>query len=108
MRVTKQSAVIVTLLSFASIFIPVSVRASGVIEDATPIAEVLTNILQFLLSVAGILAILSLVVSGILYMLSNGDEQHAGMAKKAALFSVTGIAVILVSLVIVTQISNFF
>ena len=83
-------------------------HAAGVIEDATPIAEVLTNILQFLLLVAGILAILSLVVSGILYMLSSGDEQRAEMAKKSALFSVTGMAVILASLVIVTQIANFF
>lgn len=83
-------------------------HAAGVIEDATPLAEVLTHALQFLLSVGGILAILSLAVSGVLYMLSSGDERRAEMAKKAALFSVTGIAVILASLVLVMQIANFF
>jgi NhaP-type Na+/H+ or K+/H+ antiporter len=83
-------------------------HAAGVIEDATPIAEVLTNALQFLLSIAGILGILSLAVSGVLYMTAVGDESRVAMAKKAALFSVMGIAVILASLVIVTQIAKFF
>lgn len=82
--------------------------AAGVIEDATPIAEVLANILQFLLSLAGILAILSLAISGVLYMVSNGDEQRAGTAKKAMLFSVIGIAVILAAFVIVAQVADFF
>jgi len=83
-------------------------HAAGVIEDATPIAEVLTNALSFLLSVAGILAILSLAVSGVLYMLASGDESRAEMAKRMALFSVIGIAVIVAALVIVTQIAKFF
>lgn len=90
-----------------SIFVHTA-HAAGVIEDATPIAEVLTSALSFLLSVGGILAILSLTVSGVLYMTASGDERRAEMAKKAALFSVTGIAVILASLVIVTQIAKFF
>jgi hypothetical protein len=93
---------------FGMLSVSTSVYAAGVIEDATPIAVVLTNILRFLLSAAGILAILSLAVSGILYMSASGDEQRAGMAKKAAIFSMTGIAVILASLVLVTQIANFF
>lgn len=97
----------VAVFSLASLF-PVAVRAAGVIEDATPIAEVLTNALSFLLSMAGILAILSLAVSGVLYMLSSGDESRATMAKRAALFSVTGIAVILAALVIVAQVVKFF
>lgn len=83
-------------------------HAAGVIEDATPIAEILANALSFLLSVAGILAIFSLAVSGVLYMLANGDESRAETAKRMALFSVTGIAVVLASLVIVRQIADFF
>lgn len=108
MRVTKQSVVIVTLLSFFAMSSPVSVHASGVIENATPVGEVLTNILQFLLSVSGILAILSSVVSGVFYMLSSGDEQRAATAKRMMLFSMVGVAVVLASLVIVMQIANFF
>jgi hypothetical protein len=83
-------------------------HAAGVIEDATPLAVVLTNALQFLLSLAGIVAILSLAVSGILYMVASGDESRAQTAKRMMLFSVAGIAVILASLVIVTQIAKFF
>lgn len=83
-------------------------HAAGVIEDATPIAEVLTNALSFLLSIAGILGILSLAVSGVLYMTAGGDERRSEMAKRAALFSVMGIATVLAALVIVTQVAKFF
>jgi hypothetical protein len=91
-----------------ALMVPVSAYAAGVIEDATPIAEVLTNILRFLLSLAGILAILSLAVSGVLYMVAGGDEQRAATAKNMMLFSVVGIVVILLSLVIVTRLAAFF
>lgn len=83
-------------------------HAAGVIEDATPIGTVLGNALSFLLSVAGILAILALAVSGVLYASAGGDERRAETAKKMALYSVTGIAVILSALVIVRQIADFF
>jgi len=83
-------------------------HAVGIIEGATPISVVLANMLSFLLSMAGILAILAVVVSGARYLLASGDAGQAESAKKAVLFSMTGLAVILAALVVVRQITNFF
>lgn len=85
-----------------SLFVNIA-HAAGVIEDATPISAVLANILNFLLSVFGVLAIIGLVVSGVLYVTAAGNERQAELAKKAAFGSAVGIAVALSSLVIVRQ-----
>ena len=85
-----------------------TVHAAGVIDDATPIAEVAGNILDFLLSVFGILAILALVIAGAMYLLSGGDTERAAQAKRAATYALIGTAVALGALVIVRQIGSFF
>jgi cytochrome bd-type quinol oxidase subunit 2 len=83
-------------------------QAAGVIEDAIPISKVLSNILDFLLSVAGIVGILGLVVSGIFYLVARGDEELAKRAKMAMTYSLVGIAVVAGALVVVGQIARFF
>lgn len=82
-------------------------RAVGVIDDATPISEVAGNILDFLLSVFGILAILALAVAGSMYLLSAGDTERAAQAKRAATYALIGVAVALGALVIVRTIGGF-
>ncbi len=83
-------------------------HAAGVIEDAVPISKVLSNILDFLLSVAGIVGILGLVVSGLFYIGSRGDETRARQAKSAMLYSLIGIALVALSLMLVRQLGAFF
>ncbi len=83
-------------------------HAVGVIDDAPPVSEVLGNILDFLLSAFGILAILALAVAGAMYLLSAGDTERAAQAKRAAMYAGVGVAVALGALVIVRQIGSFF
>lgn len=85
-----------------------TVRAAGVIDDATPVSEVLGNILDFLLSAFGILAILALAVAGLMYLMSAGDTERAAQAKRAAMYAAVGVVVALGALVIVRQIGSFF
>lgn len=82
--------------------------AAGAIDDATPIVEVLGNILDFLLSAFGILAIVALLISGGMYLLAGGSEERAGQAKRSAMYALAGIAVALGALVVIRQIGNFF
>jgi len=70
---------------------------AGVITDAPPITSILLHILNFVLSLVGILGIIGLVVSGILYMTSAGDEEQMRLAKKALTYS---ILVVLVGLTV--------
>jgi hypothetical protein len=76
-------------------------NAAGVIEDATPIATVLFNALQFLLSVFGFIAIMALVVSGLLYLTSGGNEERVKTAKKAAAYAIVGIIVALGAMIVI-------
>ncbi len=85
-----------------------TVHAAGVIEDAIPISQVLLNVVSFLLSVAGIVGILGLVIAGIFYILSRGDEQAAARAKMAMTYAAVGVAVIAGTLLILLQVAGFF
>ncbi len=78
------------------------------VANASSLGTILQNVLNFLLSMAGILAIIMLVIGGLMYFAAAGDETRADTAKKIVKFSIIGIAVALASLVIVTQITNFF
>lgn len=88
--------------------IDMAYAATGSITNAPRITYILWNVLQFLLSIAGIVAIIALVFSGIFYLTSGGNEKRIETAKRAALWSVIGIAVVLSALVIVSQIVDFF
>lgn len=79
----------------------------GVIAKATPIAQILANVLNFLLSVAGVIGIIGLVVAGVLYLVASGDEGRVRLAKRMALYCVIGIVVVLGALVLVTQLVSF-
>lgn len=81
---------------------------TGSITNAPRIMHILSNALQFLLSIVGIVAIIGLVASGIIYLTSGGDEKRATSAKRAALAAVVGIVVALGALVIVSQLGDFF
>ncbi|MDP3956903.1 MAG: hypothetical protein Q8Q10_00165 [bacterium] len=90
-------------------FFPISsVYAAGVITDAPSLSHSLSNILQFLLSIAGILGIIGLVVSGILYFFAGGNEERMRLAKNAALGSVAGLIIALGALILMTQLATFF
>ena len=65
-------------------FYIINIAHAGVISDAPTFKEIGINILFFLLSIAGIIAIISLLVSGVIYFFSAGDENRAESAKKSA------------------------
>ena len=89
-------------------FFTAPLAQAGTISDATPISTILENILQFLLSIVGVLAIISLVVAGVLYLTAAGNTKQVDLAKKAVQFSIIGIVVALGALIIVSQLGAFF
>jgi drug/metabolite transporter (DMT)-like permease len=89
-------------------FIKTPTALAGAISDATPIATILQNILNFLLSIIGVLAIIALVVAGLFYLTAAGNSKQIETAKKAFYYAVIGIIVTLGALVLVSQIGDFF
>lgn len=79
---------------------------AGVISDAPSVAELLLEVLRFLLSVSAVIGVLAVIVAGVLYMTSAGDTSRVSLAKSALLGSVIGLGIVLTSLVIVTMILN--
>lgn len=81
---------------------------AALFESAPTIQEILIRVLDFLLSIFAVLAIISAVVAGILYMKSAGSEKDLETAKRATRYVLIGILVGLGVLVIVKQIVGFF
>lgn len=82
--------------------------AAGSITNAPGVSSILLNVLQFLLSIVGILGIIGLGVSGALYFFAAGDRKRIALAKRSALASVTGIIIALGAWVLVSQLTAFF
>ena len=78
----------------AGALIPWTVLA-GPIDEAKPISLGLTNILDFMLSIIGVVAIIGLVIAGGLYFFAAGDMRQIMLAKKATIAGITGIVIAL-------------
>lgn len=91
-----------------NIFLFPIAEAAGVIASAPSVSHILMNILYFLLSVVGIVAILSLVIAGLRYMIAFGDKELITAAKQMMVYSIIGIVIALGALVIVRGIESFF
>ncbi len=76
------------------------------ISGSISISQISMNILNFLLAIVGILTLIMLIVGGIMYLTSAGDDDRIKTAKKIVTWSIIGIAVSLASLVIVKQIDS--
>ena len=86
----------------------INVAQAGVISDAPSISNIGMNILNFLLSVAGIIAIIALVVSGAMYFMAMGDEKKMQKAKRSASYAVLGIIMSMSGMAVVLLIGKFF
>lgn len=70
--------------------------------------QIATNVLNFLLTIIGILAIIMLVIGGMMYLLAAGDEDRIDRGKKIVKYSIIGIIIALGSMVLVRQLAAFF
>ncbi|MBP9728279.1 MAG: hypothetical protein KBD27_02780 [Candidatus Moranbacteria bacterium] len=84
----------------------------GAVDAAIANAQTLTSVagkvLNFLLSITGVIAIIMMVIGGLVYLTAGGDESKAEVGKKIVTYAMIGVVVSLGALVIVTQIVKFF
>ena len=78
------------------------------VQGAKTLIEILQSVLNFLLSIVGIIAIIMLVVGGIMYLTASGNEDKIKTGKTIVTYSLIGVAISLAALVIVTQVIGFF
>ncbi|NTV40914.1 MAG: hypothetical protein HGA61_01415 [Candidatus Moranbacteria bacterium] len=85
----------------------INIAQAGVITDAPSLSSIGMNFLNFLLSVFGIIAILMLVVSGMMYFFSGGNEEKAKNAKKSFSYAVLGVILVMGIMVFVRLLGYF-
>lgn len=86
---------------------PATGNPDDLVNNALTVKAIALGVLKFLLSVVGIIAIISLVVGGATYLTAYGDEKRLDKGKAIVTYSIVGIAIILAALVIVNQVSKF-
>jgi uncharacterized membrane protein len=91
-------------MAFAQFQTP-SPGGTGLPGDST-ISGFILRIINIALAVAGLIAVLFLIIGGFRYITAAGNEETAESAKKIILNAVIGIVVIILAFVIVRVISN--
>lgn len=79
---------------------------SGTNLPAAPIYEIIRNVMLWLLGLLGFFAVIGFVISGIMYLVAAGDEENQKKAKKAMFYSITGVIVGLVGLVVLVAVER--
>ena len=109
-QVVQVSAIVLTFalalapVAFAQFQVPNGAPA-GLPNQPTASTFIL-NIINVALAVAGLIAVLFLIIGGFRYITSAGNEETSEAAKKIITNAIIGIVVIILSFVIVRVISN--
>lgn len=115
-----KTVIIAALVGFAIVIAaPAFLREISLLldwKDAPPIeggtdltlTQIARNILNFLLSIIGILALIMLIISGIMYLVSAGNEARMKQARAIFTASLIGITVAMASLILVAAVARFF
>lgn len=74
----------------------------------TDVKKLLTNSLKWILTVAGSIALVALVVAGISYMTSMGSVEKAKKAKKTVFWIIGGLVLIMLSYSILAVLDSIF
>jgi len=74
--------------------------------SAKTLPELALQILQFLLTLAGVIGVVMIIVGGYWYLTSAGNDEQAEKGKKALIQSIIGLIVIVLAYAIVTLIIN--
>ncbi len=79
---------------------------SGTNLPQSSIYEIIRGVMMWALGLLGFFAVIGFVISGIMYLVAAGDEESQKKAKKAMYYSITGVIVGLVGLVIVYAVNS--
>lgn len=110
-KTTQILLVVLTLVMIAAPFVvdaqyrDPNPGGTGLPAD-TKLSEFILNIINIALGVAGLVAVLFLIIGGFRYITSAGNEEASEQAKKIILNAIIGIVVIILSFVVVRVIGQ--
>ncbi len=74
---------------------------TGTLLPEGTITQIVTGIMNWLLVLVGIFGVIGFAIAGILYLISAGDETKAEKAKNAMLYSIIGVIVAILGMVVI-------
>lgn len=119
LTITKTIQIITVVVSIAMMLSPLLVAAqfttpgsggtglSDTFGGASTVSQLILTIINIILALAGLIAVLILIIGGFRYVTSFGNEEAVEKAKKMIINAVIGIVIIILSFVIVRVVSNF-
>jgi len=93
-------------VAFAQFTTPDASRGNTGLPNDQRVSDLILRVINIALAVAGLVAVLFLIIGGFRYITSAGNEETAEQAKKIITNAIIGIVVIILSFVIVRVISN--
>jgi hypothetical protein len=96
--------VIIPMLASAQVDFPEEGETNLV---GTPIYDIVKNFMMWILGLVGIIGVISFAIAGVLYLTAAGDEDRINTAKKAMMYSIIGVIVALMGLVILNAVQGF-
>jgi hypothetical protein len=103
---TIAKAISVALFSLPLIALAQFKSPTGTNLPEGTVSGIVGNIMNWILGIVGVLGVIGFAIAGILYLTAAGDEGKIETAKKAMLYSIVGVIVALLGLVIIRAASS--
>ena len=113
-KLTKIANITTLVATAAMVAMPLLAAAQFIAPEAgatnlpnqAKFSEIMITIINILLAIAGLIAVIFLIVGGFRYITAGGNEESSEAAKKTITNAIIGIVIIILSFVIVRVISN--
>jgi len=111
-NIQKVANVISIFVVFALVLVPLLAGAQfrtpsgGPVGNVSNVTELIMRFIQILLAVAGLVAVIFLIIGGFRYITAGGNEETSESAKKTVTNAIIGIVIVILAFVIVRVISN--
>ena len=94
------------LILLFTAFSPISVEAAQLVFLGKPVVDIVNDLILFLLSIIGGIALLMFVFGGILYIFAGANPEVQDKAKKTFNYAIIGLIFVLISYAIIGVITD--
>ncbi len=98
--------ILLTLQSFVLTALIFAAQVQAQADDVSKVQNFMTNIIQIMVTLAGVLAALFFVWGGVGYITSTGNPENLEKSKKTIFYSAIGLAVTLGAYVLVNIVTQ--
>ncbi|MFC1644417.1 hypothetical protein ACFL08_00145 [Patescibacteria group bacterium] len=105
-KIKKIAYGLISLVIVAPVMASAYDAPSGVDLPKGSIFGIIEQIMQWLLGLVGLFGVIGFAIAGILYLTAAGDETRIDTAKRAMVWSIVGVVVALLGVVIIQAVNS--